>query len=98
MRKADDPGYKVDWTNFAGVNRQKIQEESMGKIVEDEFDTTIHGPWMKRLEVYIRWECSDQTYTFAELYMHYYIRQYVPIMNITTPTHGHAHNYAEMLQ
>ena len=49
MRKANDPGYKIDWTDLAGMNRQKLQEECMGKST-DEFDTTIHGPWMKRLE------------------------------------------------
>ena len=48
MRKAGDPGYQIDWEGFATVNRQKLQDKSVGWEDTDEFDTTIHGPWMKR--------------------------------------------------
>ncbi len=48
MRKSDDPGYKIDWTEFAQVDRQILQAKEVGHATDDDFDTTIHGPWMKR--------------------------------------------------
>ena len=51
MRKADDPNYQIDWENFATLDRQILQAEEMGQVSEEEFDTTIHGPWMKRWKI-----------------------------------------------
>ena len=48
MRKSDDPNYEIDWVEFASVDRQKLQAVDVGATDVDEFDTTIHGPWMKR--------------------------------------------------
>ncbi len=48
MRKSDDPGYKINWTEFAQVDRQILQAKEVGSATDDEFDTTIHGPWMRR--------------------------------------------------
>ena len=48
MRKADDPNYQIDWEGFANLDRQKLQDKSVGWEDPNEFDTTIHGPWMKR--------------------------------------------------
>ena len=50
MRKADDPSYKIEWEGFATVDRTKLQNQSMG-VSGDEFDTTIHGPWMQRWSI-----------------------------------------------
>ena len=51
MRKADDTDYVIDWSKFANTDRTKLQEKEMGKATEDEFDTTIYGPWMRRWEI-----------------------------------------------
>jgi len=51
MRKADDPSYVIDWSKFARIDRTKLQAEAVGKTSEDDFDTTIYGPWMKRWEI-----------------------------------------------
>ena len=51
MRRAGDQDYKIDWSRFAGVNRTELQAKAAGHNDEDEFDTTIHGPWMKRWEI-----------------------------------------------
>jgi hypothetical protein len=47
MRTADDPNYVIDWEGFAVLDRNKLQ---MGEAQDaiNEFDTTIHGPWMER--------------------------------------------------
>ena len=50
MRKADDPNFEIDWEAFTSVNRTKLQEEAVGHTA-DEFDTTIHGPWMTKWEI-----------------------------------------------
>ncbi|XP_074649271.1 uncharacterized protein LOC141904564 [Tubulanus polymorphus] len=44
MRTSADPDYKIDWTKFDGVNRNKAH------IIEehDDYDTTVTGPWMDR--------------------------------------------------
>ena len=47
MRTSSNPNYKIDWEEFASADRNKIQKKSLG-IDEDSFDTTVHGPWMKR--------------------------------------------------
>jgi hypothetical protein len=33
------------------VDRTIIQAADVGHTDEDEFDTTLHGPWMKRWEI-----------------------------------------------
>ncbi len=41
-------------TEFAGSNRGELQEErTVGTevIPDDEFDTNIHGPWMRRWDI-----------------------------------------------
>ena len=47
MRKEGDPNYKIDWEEFAALDRTMLQNQAMG-FSADEFDATIHGPWMKR--------------------------------------------------
>ena len=48
MRKAGVPDYPIDWEGFNTVDRTKLQMNDMGRWDDDSFDTTIHGPWMKR--------------------------------------------------
>ena len=50
MRTASNPNYIIDWEGFATLDRTKLQMESEDSI-DDPFDTTIHGPWMKRWEI-----------------------------------------------
>ncbi|XP_060578408.1 uncharacterized protein LOC132735471 [Ruditapes philippinarum] len=55
MRNSKDPNFKLDWTSFDAVNRHIVQTEYIkgGKadLEEEEFDTTIQGPWMKKWEI-----------------------------------------------
>ena len=39
------------FTAFVSVDRTKVQAADVGHSEDDEFDTTIHGPWMKRWEI-----------------------------------------------
>ena len=48
MRRAGSPDYQIDWESFVAVDRHEVQDKSVGWEVPDEFDTTLHGPWMKR--------------------------------------------------
>ena len=41
----------VHVTGFANIDRNKLQAEEVGYNAADEFDTTIHGPWMTRWEI-----------------------------------------------
>lgn len=50
MRSSTDPNFKIDWEQFDAVSRHEKQFESMN-TVEEEFDTTIPGPWMKKWEL-----------------------------------------------
>ncbi|XP_078491713.1 uncharacterized protein LOC144742356 [Ciona intestinalis] len=50
MRKADDPDYKIDWSEMSGVDRTKLQMESL-KEDNDDFTTEVAGPWMKRWDI-----------------------------------------------
>ena len=50
LRTASNPNYKADWKDFATADRNQLQKESLG-IEGDEFDTTVHGPWMTRWEI-----------------------------------------------
>ena len=37
---------------FAAIDRNKVQAEEVGYAEsEEDFDTTIHGPWMRRWEI-----------------------------------------------
>ncbi|KAL4238638.1 hypothetical protein ACF0H5_003345 [Mactra antiquata] len=58
MRTEDNPNLEVDWDSFVGIDRHKVQREAVEDIkdvipnAEDEdFDTTIQGPWMKKWEI-----------------------------------------------
>ena len=50
MRTESDPSYIIDWEDFAVKDRTRLQVAEMG-IEEDEFDTTISGPWMRRWKI-----------------------------------------------
>ncbi len=65
MRKADDPSYNIDWEAFVNNGRQVIQEKDVGNdCTEDDFNTTIHGPWMKR---YVA-KCVDKTVSIEHVW------------------------------
>ncbi|XP_063420288.1 uncharacterized protein LOC134705499 [Mytilus trossulus] len=54
MRSSTDPELKPDWDTFCSIDRTAAQKESIKDFVEvpdDEFDTTIQGPWMKKWEI-----------------------------------------------
>ncbi|XP_071162484.1 1-deoxypentalenic acid 11-beta-hydroxylase-like [Mytilus edulis] len=54
MRTSKDPNYKIDWESFNKIDRHQVQKESIEEndsAIEDEFDTTIQGPWMKKWEI-----------------------------------------------
>ena len=50
MRTSENPNHVIDWEGFATLNRTKLQMENVSGPY-DPFDTTIHGPWMKRWEI-----------------------------------------------
>lgn len=50
MRSSSDSGHKIDWDGFDAVNRHDKQCECM-QTVEEDFDTSIPGPWMKNWEL-----------------------------------------------
>ena len=43
-----DPSLEIDWEEFALVDRTRLQERDEGWESEGAFNTTIHGPWMRR--------------------------------------------------
>ncbi len=59
MRSSKDPNHVVDFESFDKVDRHikakdstlNIQEVDDDKTTDDEFDTTIMGPWMKRWDL-----------------------------------------------
>ena len=51
MRSEADPSLEIDWEEFALVDRTRLQERDVGWESEGAFDTTIHGPWMRRWEI-----------------------------------------------
>lgn len=54
MRSSKDPNLKPDWETFCAIDRTQVQKESVKDVLEvpdDEFDTTIQGPWMKKWEI-----------------------------------------------
>ncbi|KAL4237484.1 hypothetical protein ACF0H5_002200 [Mactra antiquata] len=55
MRSSKDPNFKIDWTEFDAVNRHIVQTEFVkgdkADLEEEEFDTTIQGPWMKKWDI-----------------------------------------------
>ena len=50
MRTEADPNFEIDWEEFAAKDRTKLQDANMG-VELDEFDSTIHGPWMRRWKI-----------------------------------------------
>lgn len=50
LRRKSQPNLSVDWKPFERWNRTEVQSEVVGHS-EDSFDTTVHGPWMKRWEI-----------------------------------------------
>lgn len=52
MRSSKDPSMEIDWETFNSLNRHTIaQEATTGQAIDDEFDVTIQGPWMKKWEI-----------------------------------------------
>lgn len=53
MRTSKDTNYQIDWESFNNIDRHTKQRESLGVDgdVDEEFDTTIQGPWMKKWEI-----------------------------------------------
>ena len=43
--------FKADWSDFAGQDRNKIQDQSTKKDDDDEFSTIVTGPWMHRWKI-----------------------------------------------
>ncbi|MFH1918667.1 MAG: hypothetical protein ABIP48_02095 [Planctomycetota bacterium] len=43
MRTARDPGYDINWTDWAGKNRIA---DAMDEKTADPFDSTVTGPWL----------------------------------------------------
>lgn len=41
----------VTFAAFVAVDRTTVQAADVGHTDKDEFDTTLHGPWMKRWEI-----------------------------------------------
>lgn len=50
MRTVEEPNMVINWEGFATTDRTKLQEEAVG-YEKEAFDTTIHGPWMKRWKI-----------------------------------------------
>ncbi|XP_013416110.1 uncharacterized protein LOC106177775 [Lingula anatina] len=50
LRSSKDPNLKVDWEPFLAVDRTTVQSKALNKE-EDEFNTTISGPWMKKWDI-----------------------------------------------
>ena len=50
MRTAKNPNYVINWDQFATVDRSQLQEQAVD-FQGNDFDTTIHGPWMKRWDI-----------------------------------------------
>ena len=50
MRTAKDPNHVIEWEGFATIDRTKLQAAVM-QVDSDPFDTSIHGPWMKRWNI-----------------------------------------------
>ena len=50
FRSEDNPNVDIDWAEFTAKDRNQLQAEEVG-IVHDEFDTCLHGPWMKRWKI-----------------------------------------------
>jgi hypothetical protein len=68
MRLNGDPNFEIPWTGWAEIQRASVQmdklKSSARKVVDevkaedgvdDQFDTTIVGPWMNNVGV--AWKC-----------------------------------------
>ena len=55
MRTATNPKLDIDWDTFEGVDRHVVSKESVKDVIpqaeDEDFDTTIQGPWMKKWDV-----------------------------------------------
>lgn len=60
MRSSKNPVTHIDWDSFNALDRNNLQSKAMSKV-EDEFDTTISGPWM------LRWEITHKNHHTASL-------------------------------
>jgi hypothetical protein len=70
MRSSTDPDFRIDWDSFNNVNRNVKQQEVTGKPFVDEFDTTIHGPWMLKWPMSHKNRHTDSIGSSAELTWH----------------------------
>ena len=50
FRSRDNPNLNVEWEEFTALNRNELQAQEVG-VIQDEFDTSLHGPWMKRWKI-----------------------------------------------
>ena len=50
MRQESNPNYEINWEGFATLDRTKLQNNAMD-VNEDEFDTSIKGPWMRQWKI-----------------------------------------------
>jgi len=52
MRSKKNPVKQIDWEGFLATERHEQMDGTLrGKEAEEEFDTTIVGPWMKKWEM-----------------------------------------------
>jgi len=50
MRREGQEDIDINWTAFDSVNRNIVSMHD-NENIDDEFDTTMHGPWMDRWEI-----------------------------------------------
>ena len=50
FRSKDKPCLNITWEEFIAQDRNELQAKNVG-VVQDEFDTSLHGPWMKRWKI-----------------------------------------------
>lgn len=65
LRSSKNPDMKIDWSMFNAVERLKIKKNSDGSIVDrndDDFDTTISGPWIRKWELVHSNRHTDQAW------------------------------------
>ena len=55
MRTAENPKLDIDWDKFEEIDRNLAMKESVKDVIpqaeDEDFDTTIQGPWMKKWEI-----------------------------------------------
>ncbi|XP_041351420.1 uncharacterized protein LOC121370336 [Gigantopelta aegis] len=70
MRTTKDPNHKIDWEPFDTVDRAKAAKAENEQVDEDEFDTTIQGPWMKKWELVHQNRHTDKLFKTAGMTLH----------------------------